>query len=79
MIARENSNPVDNRPACEIVTQAQMSAVIGSPLVAEPSGQSKCICKTEGANHPYGEFSFDPGDGAARVAGADSRRAVRKG
>lgn len=69
MAVQAKSPPSDNRPACEIVTQAQMSAIIGSPLVAESSGRSKCIYKTAGARSPYVEFSFDPGDGAAAMAG----------
>jgi hypothetical protein len=70
MAARASSAPADNRPACEIVTQAQMSAILGSPVVATSSGRSKCIYKTEGASRPYVEFSFEAGDGAAGMAGA---------
>ena len=70
MAEQASTPPATNRTACEIVSQAQMSAILGVPVVAQVSGRSKCVYKSDGAGGPYVEFSFDPGDGAAGMAGA---------
>jgi hypothetical protein len=69
MAARGSKSPSNNRQACEIVSQVQMSAILGTPVVAQMSGQSKCIYKSSGASGPYVEFSLESGDGAAGMAG----------
>jgi hypothetical protein len=72
MAAQSSAPPAQQRPTCEIVSQAEMSAILGAPVIAQPSGRSKCIYQSSGsgASGPYVEFSFDRGDGAAGMAGA---------
>ena len=70
-LAHSSPPPKQVRPACELVTQAQMSDILGTPVIAEPSGRSKCTYKAAGPTGlPYAEFEYAPGDGAAGMAGA---------
>jgi hypothetical protein len=62
--------PSNDRPACEIVTQETMSAILGKAVAAQSDGRSKCVYKPTDASFPYAEFSLDRGDGAAGMAGA---------
>jgi hypothetical protein len=69
-----------NRPACELVSQEKMSAILGSPVVASASGRDKCVYTAQsGKPTPYVEFSYDIGDGAAGMAGAGFAGSSQKG
>jgi hypothetical protein len=70
MAAQASAPPVNDRPTCEVVPEVAMSAILGTPVVAQMSGRSKCIYKSDSASGPYVEFSLDRGDGAAGMAGA---------
>ena len=71
MRAQAEPQPKRVRAACELVTQPQMSDILGTPVIAEPSGRSKCTYKAAGPTGlPYAEFEYAPGDGAAGMAGA---------
>ncbi len=59
-----------DRPACEMLSQSEVSAILGTAMSAQASGRSKCVYKASGASHAYLEFSIDRGDGAAAMAGA---------
>ena len=56
--------------ACALVSEAEMSAILGTAVVAEAPGKSKCHYKPASGISPYVEFSVDWGDGAAGMAGA---------
>jgi hypothetical protein len=53
--------------ACAMVTQAEMSAILGSAVVAQPqeggSNQTECIYKGATPQSPYVEFTVNRGDG----------------
>lgn len=58
--------------ACAMVTEAEMSAILGSAVVAEPNdrsnGKTECIYKpASGGMPPYVEFSVDWGGGEAAM------------
>ncbi len=68
--AQQAASPM-NHPACELVSQDKMSAILGSPVTAAASGRDKCIYTAQGGKStPYVEFSYDVGDGAVGMAGA---------
>jgi hypothetical protein len=69
MAARAPRRAADNRSACELISEAEMSAMLGTPVAATASGRSKCIYKSAGSSGPYVEFSVDRGDGAAAMKG----------
>ena len=58
------------RPACEIISQVEMSAILATPVISQSSGQSRCIYHSDIASGPHVEFTLDRGDGAAAMAGA---------
>ena len=51
--------------ACALVSEAEMSAILGAPVVAEVNNRSsgKCIYKATSGISPYVELSVDWGDG----------------
>ncbi len=53
--------------ACALVSEAQMSAILGAPIVAEANGDTKCMYKPTSGITPYVEFSIDWGDGAVAM------------
>lgn len=57
--------------ACALVTEAEMSAILGSAVVAEAndrsSGRTECIYKPAQGVSPYVEFSVDWGGGEAAM------------
>ncbi len=55
--------------ACALVTEAQMSTILGTPMAAQANGDNKCIYKPTAAVSPYVEFSVDWGDGEAAMQG----------
>jgi hypothetical protein len=55
--------------ACNLVSQAEMSAILGTAVVAEATQHSKCIYKSTSGISPYVEFSVDWGDGEAAMVG----------
>lgn len=65
--------------ACELVTAAEMSAILGTAVTAEPnegsSGKTECIYKPAVAVSPYVEFAVEWGEGetAMRAVGAMSQ------
>ena len=68
--AHKTGVATNDRPACEIVSQAEMSTILAAPVIAQSSGQSRCIYKTISAGGPHVEFTIDRGDGAAAMSGA---------
>ena len=70
----------EDAKACDLVTPAEMSAILGSTVVgAEPnhksSGKTECIYKPAEAVSPYVEFSVEWGEGetAMNAMGATAR------
>jgi hypothetical protein len=60
------------KKACDLVTSAEMSAILGSAVVgAEPnhksSGKTECIYKPAEAPSPYVEFSVEWGEGESAM------------
>jgi len=57
--------------ACALVTQAEMSAIVGAAVVAETNdrsnGKTGCIYKAASGISPYVEFSVDWGSGEAAM------------
>ena len=57
--------------ACALVTAAEMSAILGAPVVAEANaravGKTECVYKPASGISPYVEFSVDWGGGAAAM------------
>ena len=69
------ANQTDPRKACELVTAAEMSTILGSTVAAEPNessfGKTECDYKPAQGISPYVEFSVEWGEGetAMRAAG----------
>lgn len=70
------------KKACDMVTSAEMSAILGSTVVgAEPdqksAGETECIYKPDDASSPYVEFSVEwgEGEGAMNSMGVMAREA----
>ncbi|MEP7244757.1 MAG: hypothetical protein ABI885_13910 [Gammaproteobacteria bacterium] len=65
--------PHTSAKACQLVSQAEMSAILGAPVVATPNdhsnGETKCIYKPATGISPYVEFSVAWGDGRAAMLG----------
>lgn len=59
--------------ACELVTEQEMSAILGSPVHAEPNdrstGKTECIYTSTQGISPYLEFSVEWGSGEAAMMG----------
>lgn len=57
--------------ACALVTEAEMSAILGTAVVAEPndrsSGKTECTYTPRSGISPYVEFSVDWGGGEAAM------------
>ncbi len=53
-----------------LVTNNEMSAILGAPVQGNATSRSKCIYKANTGTNPYVEFSMDYGDGEAGMAGA---------
>ncbi|HEV2735536.1 MAG TPA: hypothetical protein VGV85_11900, partial [Longimicrobiaceae bacterium] len=57
--------------ACALVTEAEMSAIVGSPVVAAPndrsSNKTECIYTAASGVSPYVEFSVAWGHGEAAM------------
>lgn len=55
---------------CGLVSQAEMSAILGAPVLAEPAGRSseKCIYKAASGLTPNVELSVDRGDGRTAMS-----------
>lgn len=63
----------EDAKACDLVTSAEMSAILGSTVIGtEPnhksSGKTACIYKPAGAPSPYVEFSVEWGEGQSAMA-----------
>jgi hypothetical protein len=70
-VAAESSKPAPrNIPACMLVTDTEMSTILGAPVRGNATSRSKCTYKTTTGSTPYVEFSMDYGDGEAGMAGA---------
>ena len=58
--------------ACALVTEAEMSAILGAPVVGEPNdrstGRTVCTYKPASGISPYVELAVDWGGGAAAMA-----------
>jgi hypothetical protein len=56
--------------ACTLVSEAEMSAILGAPVVTDPNLRSgnKCIYKATTGIGPYVELSVDMGDGKTAMA-----------
>jgi hypothetical protein len=69
--AAENERPRRPDPAaCTLVSEAEMSAILGAPVVTDPNLRSgnKCIYRATSGNGPSVELSVDMGGGAAIAA-----------
>jgi hypothetical protein len=68
------ANQTDSRKACELVTAAEMSTILGSTVAAEPnessSGKTECIYKPASGISPYVEFSVEWGEGETAMKAA---------
>jgi hypothetical protein len=57
--------------ACAMVTQAEMSAILGAAVIAEPNdrsnGKTECVYKAASGVSPYVELSVDWGSGEAAM------------
>lgn len=60
-------------PACLLVTAAEMSAILGSPVVARPDdrprGETKCTYQPANGTSPSVQLSFAWGEGRAAMRG----------
>jgi hypothetical protein len=58
--------------ACALVSETEMSTILGAPVVAEANdrsnGRTECIYKATAGISPYVELSVDWGDGEAAMA-----------
>jgi len=72
--AAENERPRRPDPAaCTLVTEAEMSAILGAPVVTDPNPRSnKCIYKATSGVGPDVELSVDKGDGKVAMAAIGS-------
>jgi hypothetical protein len=78
--AKAQSKPqLEQTPACTLISDAQMSGIIGAPLHGTASGRSKCIYKPATGSVPYVEFSMDYGDGEAGMKGAGFAEGHQRG
>jgi hypothetical protein len=71
--AAKNAAAQPRRPdpvACTLVSEAEMAAILGAPVVTDPSFRSgnKCIYKAASGISPYVELSVDMGDGRTSMA-----------
>lgn len=77
--AIEMPAPTPSARACELVTAAEMSAILGTAVSAEPnegsSGKTECIYRPAVAISPYVEFAVEWGEGetAMRAVGTMSQ------
>jgi hypothetical protein len=70
MVARTVSKPAREMPdVCTLVSDAEMSAILGTAVVTKAVSRSKCIYKPSSRMSPYVEFSVDWGDGEAAMSG----------
>jgi hypothetical protein len=61
--------------ACALVTQAEMSKILGTAVTAEPHGtpaETKCIYRPVTGTSPYVEFSVNWGDGEVAMSAMGS-------
>jgi hypothetical protein len=60
--------------ACVLVSEAEMSAILGAPVVAtandRSNGKTECIYKAASGISPYVDLSIDWGDGKTAMAAA---------
>ena len=76
-MARAAENAAPQRPelaACALVSDAEMSAILGAPVVTDPSQRSgnKCVYKPTTGIGPYVELSVDRGDAKVAMAAIGS-------
>jgi hypothetical protein len=70
LAAQAVATPARKTPdACTLVSEAEMSAILGTPVIAKAPRRSKCIYKPASEISPYAEFSVDWGDGKAAMSG----------
>jgi len=66
------ASPPQSAKACDMVTSAEMSAILGSAVVGTPdessNGKTECIYKATGGISPYVEFSVTWGDGEVAMS-----------
>jgi len=69
--------------ACSLVTEAEMSAILGAAVVAEANdrsnGKTECIYKPVSGVSPYVELSIDWGSGAAALAATEMMGRIEPG
>lgn len=65
--------PHSSTPACELVTAAEMSAIVGAPVTGQaedhPGSSTKCTYKPTSSISPAVEFTVTWGDGYAAMQG----------
>ena len=66
-------SPAASPSACALVTPAEMSAILGSAVSAEPNdrsnGKTECIYKPDEGVSPYVEFTVEWGSGESAMTG----------
>jgi len=67
--------------ACTLVSEAEMSAILGAPVVTDPNLRSgnKCIYKATTGISPYVELSVDMGDGKTAMSAMGSMAKAEPG
>ena len=67
------SAPRQDAKACELVTEKEMTAILGAPVHAEPNdrsnGKTECIYTAVKGISPYLEFSVEWGSGEGAMMG----------
>jgi hypothetical protein len=75
--------PHSSTPACELVTAAEMSAILGAPVTGEAVDHrdvsTECIYKPLSGSMPSVEFTVTWGDGYAAMAGMGLARSREHG
>ena len=60
----------ESKTACELVTQEEMSTILGGPVVAkntDRTGKTECIYSSTATVGPYAELTVEWGSGAAAM------------
>ena len=76
-------SPKQSVTACTMITAAEMSAILGAKVTAEPNegtaDQTECIYKSVSGISPYVEFTVVRGDGESAMTAASFMSAKQPG
>jgi hypothetical protein len=74
------SEPQQTAKACELVTDKEMTAILGAAVHAEPddrsNGKTECIYTPVAGVSPYVEFSVEWGSGEGAMMGAGKAKGI---